>query len=160
MDPAFCGVFQFIESKMNHITEIQLHYQYQDKDMKKVSSSKKAYEVFLSQWDQNTIELVEEFKIMLLNRANKLLGIYNHSKGGVSGTVVDVKLILAAVIKSNASGIIIAHNHPSGNLKPSQNDIRLTEKIKKACELMDIQLIDHIIISNMDYYSFCDEGMI
>jgi len=87
-----------------------------------------------------------------------LLGIYPLSKGGVSGTMVDVKLLLASAIKANTSSIIVAHNHPSGNLKPSENDLRLTRRIKEGAKLLDITLLDHVIVTKDTYYSFADDG--
>ncbi|MBL7870526.1 MAG: JAB domain-containing protein, partial [Cyclobacteriaceae bacterium] len=99
-------------------------------------------------------------KVMLTNRANKVLGIFEVSTGGISGTVADPKLIFAAAIKAAASGIILSHNHPSGNLQPSQADIDLTRKIKEAGRFLEIQLLDHIIITTEGYYSFADEGLI
>ena len=101
------------------------------------------------------------FVILLLNRSNSVLGIMEVSKGGISGTVTDVRVILQAAIKSNASGIILCHNHPSGNINPSESDSKLTQKIKEAGQLMDIQLLDHIIITKEDRcYSFADNGPI
>jgi DNA repair protein RadC len=108
----------------------------------------------------DTIELQEEFKVLLLNRANMILGIYNLSKGGVFGTIVDIKLLLAAAIKSNASSMIVAHNHPSGNLKPSVSDKRLTKKIKEGAKLLDVELLDHLIVTKLFYYSFSDDGLL
>jgi DNA repair protein RadC len=86
----------------------------------------------ISAWDDNKIELVEQFKVLLLNRANKVLGICNISTGGVSGTVADPKIIFIAVLKANCCAVIISHNHPSGNLKPSRQDEELTQKLSKA----------------------------
>jgi DNA repair protein RadC len=104
---------------------------------------------------------VEEFKLMLLTRSNKVLGIASISKGGLSGTVTDVRIILQYAIKANASGIIICHNHPSGNLQPSESDLAITRKVKDSAVLMDIQLLDHLIITpEGEYYSMADEGMI
>ncbi len=143
---------------MNTIREIKLSYSKNGIEYIKITDSNSAYNVLLENWDADTIQLQEEFKVLLLNRANHVLGIYNLSKGGVSGTIVDIKLLLAATIKANASGIIIAHNHPSGNLKPSTNDVQLTKKIKDATKLCDISLLDHLIICNHAYYSFSDEG--
>jgi DNA repair protein RadC len=97
---------------------------------------------------------------MFTNRANKVLGIFELSTGGVSGTVADPKLIFAAALKVAASGLILSHNHPSGNLQPSQADIDLTRKIKEAGKLLEIQLLDHIILTTEGYYSFADEGLI
>jgi DNA repair protein RadC len=101
---------------------------------------------------------VEEFKMLFLNRANTVLGIMTASKGGISGTVTDVRIVLQAAIKTNASGIIVCHNHPSGNLNPSETDIKITKKIKDSCAIMDIQLLDHLIIDPEDYYSFADNA--
>lgn len=142
---------------MNTINEIQLIYSHELDNNVKITSSQTAYEALLSDWNTNTIQLQEEFKVLLLDKANQALGIYSMSKGGVSGTVVDVKLLMAAALKANASGIIVAHNHPSGNLKPSENDIRLTDKIKKASKLLDLTLLDHIIVTNKEFYSFSDD---
>ena len=96
---------------------------------------------------------------MYMNHAKKVIGIHQHSVGGVSATVVDVKQILGVALKSNASAMILAHNHPSGILRPSQQDIDLTSKIKKACSLLDLTLIDHLIINDHTYYSFTEEGI-
>ena len=104
------------------------------------------------------IELIEEFYILLLNRSNKVLGCTNISKGGVSGTVVDAKVIFAAALAANASSVILAHNHPSGNLKPSHADKEITQKLKGGGELLDIAVLDHLIITKDGYTSFADEG--
>ena len=100
----------------------------------------------------------EEFWIIILNRANHVIRKKCISKGGVSGTVVDIKLILKALIEVLASSVILFHNHPSGNLEPSTQDLNITLKIKKAVQQMDIQLLDHLIIGNNAFYSFADEG--
>lgn len=145
---------------MNRISEIELHYKYLSPEEVKVTSSLSAYEVLRSNWDANTIELQEEFKLLLLDRDNKVLGLYNLSKGGIAGTVVDIRLMMVVALKSKASAIILAHNHPSGNMKPSVNDRNLTKKIMDACRFLDIDLLDHIILSNKSYYSFKDSGEI
>tara|TARA_R110002051_G_C8719857_1_gene496526 strand:+ start:1356 stop:1793 length:438 start_codon:yes stop_codon:yes gene_type:complete len=143
---------------MNTIKEIKLIYSKNEVENIKITDSNSAYKILINNWDMDTIELQEEFKVLLLNRANHVLGIYPLSKGGVSGTIVDVKLLLAAAIKANASGIIIAHNHPSGNLKPSESDIKLTRKINEAAKLLDLNLLDHIIVTKCSYYSFTDSS--
>ncbi len=102
----------------------------------------------------------EEFWILFLNRANRVIERMKLSQGGLSGTVTDVRLIMKKALECLASGIILCHNHPSGNLKPSEADIKITHKIKEAGDLMDIQLLDHLIISEKDYYSFADNGVI
>jgi DNA repair protein RadC len=104
--------------------------------------------------------LQEEFKVLLLNRANKVIGLYNTSKGGVTGTVADPRLILAAALKSGACFVVLAHNHPSGNLKPSRADLDLTQKIAYAVKYIDVRVLDHLIVSPEGYYSFADEGML
>lgn len=100
----------------------------------------------------------EEFWILFLNRANKVLGRLKISQGGVSGTVTDVRIVMKKAIEMLASGLVICHNHPSGNNSPSDADIRITQKIKEAGALMDIQLLDHLIVCGKNYYSFADNG--
>jgi len=108
----------------------------------------------------DTIEYFEEFKILLLNRANFVLGIYTVSKGGIAGTIVDSKVIFGVALKAAASGLIVAHNHPSGNLKPSSNDIEITKSLVAAGKILDVKVLDHIIVANTGYFSFADEGML
>jgi len=100
----------------------------------------------------------EEFWVMLLNRSNRLIENVCISKGGTSGTVIDTKIILNKALSRLASAIIVCHNHPSGNIHPSQADIKITEKLKAATSTMDIVLLDHIIIADTRFYSFSDEG--
>ena len=145
---------------MNTIREIKLSYSKNGIENIKITDSSSAFKVLIDNWDMDTIELQEEFKVLLLNRANHVLGIYPLSKGGVSGTVVDVKLLLASAIKANASSIIIAHNHPSGNLKPSEQDNLLTRKIKDGAKLLDITLLDHLVVTRDGFCSYSDEGSI
>ena len=96
---------------------------------------------------------------MLLNNANKIIGYTTISEGGLTSTIVDVRIILQTALVSNATSIILTHNHPSGNPRPSGHDDNLTKKIKSACELMDIRLLDHIIVTPYDcFYSYCNEG--
>lgn len=102
----------------------------------------------------------EEFWVLYLNRANEIIDKEAVSRGGTTGTVIDNKIILKSGIEKLANGIILAHNHPSGNIKPSQNDIQVTNKIKEAAKLIDISVLDHIIIGNNNYFSFADEGII
>ena len=102
----------------------------------------------------------EEFWVLHLNRANKVIGRERTSMGGVSGTVVDVKLIMKSALSNLSSSIILCHNHPSGNDKPSENDKQITQKVKSACELLDIALLDHVIVAGAAYMSFADEGLL
>ena len=145
----------------NIIDEIKISYSRTTTNQKiKINNSTDSYSCLVEGWDLGTIQLFEEFKILLLNTANEVLGIYNVSKGGISSTVVEIRHILYIALKTNSTGIILAHNHPSGNLKPSSSDIKLTNKIKNACELMDLNLTDHIILTKDNYYSFMEGGLL
>ena len=104
------------------------------------------------------IEYLEEFNILLLNQANRVLAFYNVSKGGRTGTVVDAKIVFTAALKLNAVGLIISHAHPSGNLRPSLADINLTKKLVEGMKLLDMTILDHLIVSPSGYFSFADEG--
>jgi len=140
------------------ISEINVSYINEHIGKIKASSSRDAYALALDNWNKDTIELQEEVKVILLNRANGLVGIYSLSKGGISASVVDIKLVLSVALKAVASNMIIVHNHPSGNLKPSEVDISLTNRLKKAAQTVEINLLDHLIISKEGYYSLADEG--
>ncbi|MFZ6012124.1 MAG: JAB domain-containing protein [Bacteroidota bacterium] len=150
------------ETQRYQVAEVQLVYKSNVKPSlrPKIDHSKDAYQLLLESWDDTKIELLEQFKVMFTNRAHKVLGIFEVSTGGVSGTVADPKLIFAAAIKAMATGLVLSHNHPSGNLQPSQADIDLTRKIKEAGRLLEIQLLDHIILTSEGYYSFADEGLL
>ncbi len=102
----------------------------------------------------------EEFWLLMLNRANRVLGKYKVSQGGLSGTVIDTRIILKKALDNLASSIIVCHNHPSGNKQPSDADLKITEKLKKAAEILEIKLLDHVIIADKSYFSFADEGLI
>ena len=144
------------------VAEVELVYKTTVKasERPKISSVKDCYELLKELWNENTIEMQEEFKVLLLNRGNKVIGVYEDSAGGITGTVADPRLILAAAIKSLAVSIILSHNHPSGNLRPSRADEELSQKIKVAASYHDIKVIDHIIITSEGYYSFADEGVL
>ncbi|WP_200979893.1 RadC family protein [Echinicola sp. 20G] len=144
----------------NAVAEITLSYKHDSPITEKpqITSSLTASKILRANWDESKLEFIEEFKVILLNRANRVLGIVTASSGGISGTVVDLKIIFAAAMKASASGIILSHNHPSGNLKPSQQDCRLTEKMVKAGKLLELPILDHVIITREGYYSFADEG--
>jgi DNA repair protein RadC len=102
----------------------------------------------------------EYFYMLCLDRASQVLGFFQVSVGGMNGTIADIRIIFQTAIKANASGIIISHNHPSGNLQPSEADKALTKKIVEAGKLMDISILDHLILSNDGYFSFADENLI
>lgn len=149
-------------SVLNTVAEVELIYKSKVKPSERpqVKTSKDCYQLLLQTWDENKLEFVEQFKVILMNRAQRVLGIYEMSTGGVSGTVADPKLVFIAALKANACNIILSHNHPSGNLKPSRADEDLTRKIKEAGIFLDIKVIDHIIVTSEGYYSFSDEGML
>ncbi len=152
-----------MKTQQTTISEVQLVYRTKVKASERlqVKCSKDAFDIFMESWELDSIEHIEEFKLLLMNRSNAVLGILAVSKGGISGTVTDVRLIFQAAIKANASGIIVCHNHPSGNLKPSESDMKITQKIKESGNLMDIQLLDHlIIVPEEKYYSMADEGLL
>jgi DNA repair protein RadC len=145
------------------VAEVELRYRtnVNPKDRAQVKSSQDAYELFLESWNRNTIEYFEEFKVLLLNRNNRVLGITTLTKGTSSGTIVDIRLLLQYALKTNASSIIVAHNHPSGNLEPSEADKSVTKRILAGCDVIDVKLLDHLIIANEGgFYSFADEGVL
>ena len=147
--------------KSQGLAEIKVSYKNKMSEVVKIMSSRDAFDAMFKLYDEHTIDLKEEFFMLLLNRAHNVLGWFKISSGGTSSTVVDVKIIIALALQTNASSIIICHNHPSGNLKPSDSDIILTNKVKEAGKLMDITLLDHLIISsNGTYFTFADEGLI
>ena len=144
------------------LSEIKLYYKPRKTVAPIITCSGDAYKQLLKFYDQNTIALQEQFIIIYLNRANTVLGAHQLFTGGLTGTIADIRLIMGIALKSMACGIIISHNHPSGNLIPSEADRTLTDKVKKACDLMDIKLYDHIIVSPNEgtYFSFADESLI
>lgn len=144
----------------NIVSEIELIYKTKVKASERVQikSSRDAYNLVLSNWDQGKIEFFEQFKILLLNQSYKVLGIYEISSGGISGTVVDLRLIFSAALKANATSIMMVHNHPSGRTLASDADKCITRKVHEAGKILDIALLDHLIITPESYYSFADDG--
>ena len=145
----------------SNLREIEIFYRNKVKmsEMEKVCGSRDVYEVLQRIWSPK-IDHVEEFMILCLNRANRVLGWAKVSQGGLSGTVADPKVIFQVALKSNACSLILAHNHPSGNLTPSEADIHLTRKLKDAGVLLDLPVLDHLIVSSEGFYSFADEGLL
>jgi DNA repair protein RadC len=145
----------------SNLSEIEIYYRnkVRSSDMEKVCGSKDVYDVLQRIWSPR-IDHVEEFMVLCLNRANKVLGWAKVSQGGLSGTVADPKIIYQIALKSNACSIILAHNHPSGNVQPSEADIQLTRKLKDAGLLLDLPVLDHLIVTSEGYYSFADEGLL
>ena len=126
----------------------------------KVKNAKDAYRVMLKIHDDDTLDYTETFKVLYLNQNNHVLGCRTISEGGLASTCCDVRTILQGALLTNAVGIILAHNHPSGNVTPSLSDIKTTNQITKAAKLLDIQVLDHIIYTRENCYSFADDGQI
>ena len=148
--------------KNNIVSEVELTYKnnvpYNQRQ--KISNSQGAYEILTNLFPENTMDYRETFIVLYLNRANQVLGYSVISQGGTTCTTVDVKMIIQTALLANASCIMLAHNHPSGNLHPSSDDNRITNRIIEAARLFDITVLDHIIITNESYYSFTDNGNI
>jgi DNA repair protein RadC len=147
-----------------NVAEVKLTYTTKVKpsDRLSVTTSRDAQKILFESWDLSNIEHVETCKMLLLNRANKVLAITTISISGISGSLMDIRIIFQYALKANASGIIIAHNHPSGNKMPSESDTKITQKIKEAGTILDIALLDHIILTpEKDIYtSLADEGIL
>ncbi|MCX2472771.1 JAB domain-containing protein [Pedobacter sp. MC2016-05] len=143
------------------VAEVLVSYRpdYNINDRPRISSSNQTFQLLKSHWDMGKIGFLEEFKVLLLNRSNRVLGIVDISMGGVSGTFVDPKVVFATALKANCSSLILVHNHPSGSTRPSDTDIKLTKRLVECGKLLDIIVFDHIIISENCYYSFADDGM-
>jgi DNA repair protein RadC len=125
-----------------------------------ITSPEKMVEVMRSIFDADTILWTEEVIMVCLNRANDVVGYYKVSSGGFSGSVLDPRVVMTIALNNASSSIILAHNHPSGNLKPSEGDKAITEKIKNACAFFDMKLLDHLIITDESYFSFNEGGLI
>ena len=126
----------------------------------KITQSKDAADLFRKVWDNDTLPIYESAICIFLNRQNNTIGWFKISQGGLTGTLMDVRLILATALNCLASGIILCHNHPSGNLTPSETDIAMTKKIKQSAEIMEISLLDHLILTEDGYCSMADNGVI
>lgn len=151
-----------MENSFYQLAEIEISYKpkFKAAHRPQIDSSEKAYQILINNWNLDRIELLEEFKIILLNRRNRVLGLVNISQGGIAGTIADPKVIFAIALKACASGIILSHSHPSGESSPSEADIKLTRKLTEVGKLLDINVFDHIIVCNESYFSFKDEGMV
>tara|TARA_R110002050_G_scaffold237670_2_gene373757 strand:- start:55 stop:492 length:438 start_codon:yes stop_codon:yes gene_type:complete len=141
------------------INEVEIVYKRKNSLKPKFNGSKQACNI-LRPFYEGFIDHRESFKILLCDRNNRMLGVHHVSEGGLAGTVVDLKIIGQSMLLSNCSAIILCHNHPSGNLQPSNQDKAVTEKIYNLCKVFDIKLLDHIIITSETYFSFADEGIL
>ena len=141
------------------VCEVKLTYKSKIKasEREKIFS---AYKILLSVFDSETIQYKEFFKVILMNKANKVLGICPISEGGLNETSADIRIIMQAAILGNASAIILAHNHPSGNIQPSMQDDQVTKRVKETAKLIGINLLDHLIITDETYYSYSENGRI
>jgi DNA repair protein RadC len=126
----------------------------------KIMSSKDAVDLFRKVWDNDSLLIYESMIVIFLNRQNNTIGWFKVSQGGISGTLIDNRLILATALNCLASGIIICHNHPSGNLQPSEADTTMTKRLEEAGKIMDIQLLDSIILTEKSHFSYKDSGII
>lgn len=142
------------------VCEIAISYypKIKPKDRPKVTNSKEIYDHIIKYVDKGEINYREVFLIITLDRSNGIIGIKEIGKGGMSGVTTDPKLIFQTALLSHASSIIIAHNHPSSNLKPSVTDENLTKKVAEAGKVLDLHLLDHLVFNNDSYYSFADEN--
>lgn len=155
--------YQMHQRTLSRIAEIEIIYNppFRIPDCPLARSSNELYSILKDNWNLNQISLREEFKIILLSTDLRILGISTIASGGRSAVAIDSKLIFSTTLLANARGIILAHNHPSGNLVPSQSDIDITAKINEGGKLLDIEVFDHIIITKDNgYFSFKDEGIL
>ncbi len=144
---------------MYKLEEIKISYRPKmaAKDRPKITSSKDAYDILrASCYSDDTIEYTEQFTVIMLNRANAVLGVKTVSTGGLTQVIVDPKVVFQAALLCNAATIILSHNHPSGNLKPSQSDLEITRKMVDLGKLLELPVLDHLILSATDYYSLAD----
>jgi len=151
-------------TNISNLGEVTLNYKYHNpsiKDRPLITNSSDAVEVIKLVIDMQRIALQEQFIVIYLNQANKVIGTMNVFSGSIKSTVIDIKLILASGILLMSSGVIVAHNHPSGNLKPSREDLALTKRLSTALHYMEMKLVDHFIITpEDDYLSFANEGLL
>jgi DNA repair protein RadC len=150
-----------MKQTVDQVAEIQVSYRPAITTKPIVKTSLDAFAALQSFYSKDTIALQEKFCVMYLNRSNRVIGVYELSKGGMTSTIVDIRLLLSVCLKVAAVGVVLSHNHPSGNLQPSKCDKDLTQKIKSACSLLDIQVLDHLIVTpDHKYYSMSDEGIL
>lgn len=144
------------------VAEVELSYKNRVpyKERKKVKTSLDAYNLLINNHDDDTIDYKETFKVLYLNQASQVVGCFTLSQGGITATCVDVRNVMQGALLTNAVAIVLGHNHPSGNVRPSKEDDRITNQVSKAGELLNIKVLDHIIFTREDFYSYNDEGRI
>jgi len=148
-------------SQSHHFAEVSLRYSPRADQslLPKLSTPDEVYKFLLAIWDKDTLEISENFYVLLFNNKNTLLGWSRISLGSKTATVVDVTQVVTLALLGNASKVVIAHNHPSGETRASHADIKITGRILQALELHDIKLNDHLIVTREEYYSFCENGL-
>ena len=148
-------------SKSTNVSEIIVSYKPKCAPQPTITDAKSALKRLYPYFNKRTIHLKEQVLLLLLNSAHVVLGVYKASEGGLSSSISDPKLLLSIALKGAASSIILSHNHPSGNLKPSHSDLQITNKLQEACKLLDITLLDHIIVApDGGFLSLAEEGKI
>lgn len=142
----------------NYVKEYKLKYTATKKESQTIHNATQAFEIIKEIYDKETSPIFESFYAVYMNNSNKVKGYMKISDGGIACTVVDPKIVLIGALESLSTAIILTHNHPSGNVKPSNEDKELTKKLKSAAKLLDILVVDHIIINDdlTNYYSFAD----
>jgi len=151
-----------IQTDLSNISEIKISYlpKFKASQRRQITCAEDAYQIMYKCWNKHTIAFQEEFKILLLNYSKRVLGFYHVAIGGMSGVTVDAKLIFGTALKASASSIILFHNHPSGNLKASIEDVRITRRFIEVGKMLELPILDHIIIApEGGFYSFGDEGL-
>ena len=150
-----------LKDDFTKVAEIELSYKGNFKPSEKpvIKSSRDAYQLFFETWDSSKLELQEHFRIMLLDRDNSVLGVSTLATGGMTACVVDAKLIFATALLAKATGLIIAHNHPSGKKEFSEPDKKLTEQIVLAGKILDLPVLDHILVTKEGWLSMADTGL-
>lgn len=151
---SFNGIFDDL------IPEIKVTYTKGHAFLGQILNSSDVADFLKKTFSKDTIELQEIMLVLYTNRNNEIIGYYKHTVGGIHETVLDIRIVLSVALRCLAVGLVLAHNHPSGNPKPSKQDIQATEVLKKSAKLMDITLLDHLVLTNNGYYSFADEGLL
>lgn len=149
-----------MSKEKNFVAEISVSYSPAHKRKIKITNVCSAERTLRKMWDTKLLNIQEQFCVLFLNNSNEVLGFHCLSTGTITSTTVDLRILFGLACKSLATSIIVSHNHPSGNTKPSKEDIELTHKIKHAGEILDIKLLDHIILTNKTYVSLASRGVI
>ena len=147
--------------ELHSLNEIEIRYRRKpiQQEVRRIQNSSDAIALLRQLYDKNRIHYKEESIAIFLNRNNDVLGFQKLSSGGLTGTIVDARILFSIALKTLSSGIILSHNHPSGNLKPSSQDVSLTDRLRKFGKMIDVCLLDHIIVDDtFNYYSFAEEG--